>query len=491
MDHLDPLTKERFKKLENLEKKGINPYPHRYKISHRISQIIDSYDQLTTGEHSGKRTKVAGRIVSLRPMGKATFFDLRDSSGQIQGYGNLGKLNKEKYELLTELDVGDFIGCEGEVFKTKRGELSVMVADFKLLAKALRPLPEKWHGLKDVETRYRKRYLDLIANEESRNIFIKRSHIIKAMRKFLDKREFLEVETPILQPVYGGASARPFKTYHNALDQELYMRISNELYLKRLIIGGLGRVYEIGKDFRNEGISTQHNPEFTQMECYGAYFDYRDMMKLTEELIAYIAREVLNTTEITYQGHQIDLSGEWKKITLRDALKEAIGVDIKGCSGKEELEEKLKARKIDYDNQPTYGKLIDELFDEYVERSLIDPTFIMDYPVEISPLAKKKPGEERWVERFEPFIGGLELGNAFTELNDPADQRERFFHQEEMRKMGDEEAQTYDEDFLTAMEYGMPPTGGLGIGIDRLVMLFTNCTSIKEVILFPTLRSKE
>lgn len=487
---MDPLTEERFNKLENLKKRGINPYPNRYESTHQIGEITSKFEKLEAGHHGGQWVKIAGRITSLRPMGKVTFFDLRDFTDQIQGYGNLDKL-KKKYDLLNDLDVGDFIGCEGEVFKTKRGELSVLLDDFHLLAKALRPLPEKWHGLKDVETRYRKRYLDLIANEKVRDIFIKRSRIIQVMRKFLDRRNFLEVETPILQPIYGGASARPFKTYHNTLDQEFYLRISNELYLKRLVIGGLGKVYEIGKDFRNEGISTQHNPEFTQMECYSPYFDYQDMMKLVEEMIPYIAQSVLGQTTITYQGHRIDLENKWSRISLQKALYGKLGIDIGDYESKEDLEKDLKVRGIDFACQPSYGKLVDELFSEYVEESLIDPTFIIDYPVEISPLAKKKEGQKRWVERFEPFIGGLELGNAFTELNDPLDQRERFAQQEKMKEMGDEEAQAYDEDFLTAMEYGMPPTGGLGIGIDRLVMLLTDSSSIKEVVLFPTLRTKK
>lgn len=490
MEEMDPLTAERFKKLKSLKEKGVDPYPARFNPTHKISEVTARFGQLKDGEHSGEGVKIAGRIVAFRPMGRATFFDVRDFTEQIQGYANLDKLGQDKYEFLTDLDVGDFIGCEGEVFKTKKGELSLSLDDFKLLSKSLRPLPEKWHGLKDVETRYRKRYLDLIANEEVRDIFMKRSHIIKAMREFLNQRDFLEVETPILQPIYGGAFARPFKTYHQALDQQFYLRISNELYLKRLIIAGLGRVYEIGKDFRNEGISTEHNPEFTQMECYCSYADYNDMMELVEEMVPFIAKSVLGSKEITYQGNRINVEGPWKRLSLKEAILDATGINIGTYKDREDLESELEKRGIKFDPQPSYGKLVDELFSEYVESTLVQPAFITDFPLEISPFAKKKPGEERWVERFEPFIGGLEIGNAFTELNDPLDQRERFIQQQKLKELGDEEAHTFDEDFLIAMEYGMPPTGGLGIGIDRLVMLLTDSSSIKEVLLFPTLRTE-
>ncbi|MFN4218103.1 MAG: lysine--tRNA ligase, partial [Candidatus Bipolaricaulia bacterium] len=433
---------------------------------------------------------VAGRVTARRVMGGASFLDLRDGSGRIQLYGTADLLGDEHYELFTQIDIGDFLGVCGLVFRTKKGELSVRVEEFTLLAKALRPLPEKWHGLQDTEMRYRQRYLDLIANEHARRIAQCRSRIVSAMRRFLDNEGFLEVETPILQPLYGGAAAKPFTTYHNALDMTLYLRISDELYLKRLIIGGLEKVYEIGKDFRNEGISTKHNPEFTQMECYWAYADYTDMMALTERMISQIAREVLGSTRILYQGHEIDLAPPWKRVRFRDALLEHTGIDIASVRTLPELRAEIARRKLTVDPQPTWGKQVDELLKAYVEPKLIQPTFVLDYPIELSPLAKRKPDNPNFVERFEPFIGAMEFGNAFSELNDPIDQRERFLAQEAMHRAGDEEAQPLDEDFLTALEHGMPPTGGLGIGIDRLTMILTDAPSIREVILFPTLRTK-
>jgi lysyl-tRNA synthetase class 2 len=359
-----------------------------------------------------------------------------------------------------------------------------------MLAKSLHPLPAKWHGLKDVEIRYRQRYLDLIANEEVRQLFVTRTRTVTAMRRFLDGRGFMEVETPILQPLYGGATARPFETDHHALDQTLYLRISDELYLKRLIIGGYERVYEIGKDFRNEGLSTRHNPEFTMMECYQAYADYHDMMTLTEEMIACIAQEVTGSAQITYQGHEISLTPPWRRITMRQALFDETAIDIEAHSSLERLRQAIAERGLRVDPTPTWGKQVDELFSEYVEPRLIQPTFILDYPVELSPLAKKKPDAPHLVERFEPFVGGLEMGNAFSELNDPLDQRARFVELAKGREMGDEEVHPIDEDFVTALMYGMPPTGGLGIGVDRLMMLLTDRASIREVILFPQLRTR-
>ncbi|MFQ6033872.1 MAG: lysine--tRNA ligase, partial [Candidatus Bipolaricaulia bacterium] len=460
------LREERLKKLLLLKERGIDPYPPRVLTSERIGEVVARFAGLAPAERTDHRTRLAGRITAIRRMGRATFLDLREGEAKIQGYANEDGLD-ERYELLDLLDVGDFLGIEGTVFATKRGELSVDIEDFTLLAKALRPPPEKWHGLKDTEMRYRQRYLDLLSNEEVRQLFIVRSRIISAMRHFLDSHGFLEVETPILQPIYGGAAARPFETYHHALEQKMYLRISDELYLKRLLIGGYPRVYEIGKDFRNEGLSTKHNPEFTQMECYQAFTDYYGMMELAEQLIFSIAQEALGRTEITYRGHRIDLTPPWRRITLRDAILEQAGIDIEEHRTLEGLEGAVAERGLKLDPQPSWGRLVDELLSEYVEPELIQPTFVMDYPLEISPLAKRKPDQPDLAERFELFIGGLELGNAFTELNDPLDQAERFRLQEEQRRRGDEEAHQLDEDFLIALEQGMPPAGGLGIGVDR------------------------
>lgn len=490
MDASNPLREERLRKLEEWRRRGLDPYPTKFERTHLAEELHTRFRDLPAGSESTTRARVAGRVTARRVMGGASFFDLRDGSGRIQLHGTADTLGDDRYELLTQIDIGDFLGVCGLVFRTKKGELSVRVEDFTLLAKALRPLPEKWHGLHDTEIRYRQRYLDLIANEHARRIAITRSRIVSAMRRFLESEGFLEVETPILQPLYGGAAAKPFTTYHNALDMTLYLRISDELYLKRLIIGGLEKVYEIGKDFRNEGISTKHNPEFTQMECYWAYADYKDMMALTERMISQIAKEVLGSTRILYQGHEIDLNPPWPRISFREAIVEHTGIDIENFSTLAELRAEIARRQLTVDPQPTWGKQVDELFKTYVEPQLIQPTFVFDYPVELSPLAKKKPDNPRFVERFEPFIGAMEFGNAFSELNDPIDQRERFLAQEAMRRAGDEETHPLDEDFLTALEYGMPPTGGLGIGIDRLTMILTDAPSIREVILFPTLRTK-
>ncbi len=484
----NPLRQERLRKLEALREQGVDPYPPRFSTTERIAEVVSRFAELEPAERAGHRTRVAGRITALRRMGRATFLDLREGEARIQGYATKQGLD-DRYETLELLDVGDFLGVVGTVFKTKRGELSIDVADFTLLAKALRPPPEKWHGLRDIELRYRQRYLDLLSNEEVRGLFITRTRIVSAVRRFLDARGFLEVETPILQPLYGGAAARPFETYHHALEQSMYLRISDELYLKRLIIGGYPRVYEIGKDFRNEGLSTEHNPEFTQMECYQAFADYQVMMELAEQLIFQVARETLGRTEITYGGHRIDLTPPWRRITLRNAILEQTGIDVAAADTLGSLEKAVAKRGLRLDPQPNWGKQIDELLSEYVEPELIQPTFVMDYPLEISPLAKRKPDGADLVERFELFIGGLELGNAFSELNDPLDQAERFRQQEAQRRVGDEEAHHLDENFLIALEHGMPPTGGLGIGVDRLVMLLTDRPSIREVILFPTLRT--
>jgi lysyl-tRNA synthetase class 2 len=429
--------------------------------------------------------------MSIRVMGKSTFAHIEDGSGRIQIYLRQDTLGEEGYEFFKrDFDIGDFIGVTGQLFRTRTGEVTLQVSDFKMLAKSLHPLPEKWHGLKDVETRYRQRYLDLIANEEVREIFVIRARIVSALRRFLDERGFLEVETPVLQPLYGGAAARPFVTHHNVLDQDLYLRIADELYLKRLIIGGYERVYEIGKDFRNEGVSFYHNPEFTQLEFYQAYADYNDVMEMAEEMVSYVAQEVLGTTRITYQGNEIDLAPPWPRHSLRQAIEEKSGIDYQDYPDAQSLYQAIRAIGGNVEPRATRGKLIDALLSNYVEPKLIHPTFLVDYPLEVSPLAKRKPGHSETVERFEGFAGGMEICNAYSELNDPLDQEERFLAHGRDYEAGDEEAHQMDEDWLTALSYGMPPTGGFGMGIDRLTMLLTNQVSIREVILFPHLRTK-
>jgi lysyl-tRNA synthetase class 2 len=479
----------RLAKLQEIRDSGLNPYPPRYHRTHTIQEAIALFLQKETDEIE---VNLAGRLVAIRSMGKASFLDIRDGSGKIQVYLRSNLVGPEKYQMLRNLDLGDFIGVEGKLFRTRTGEVTVRATDFTILSKSLRPLPEKWHGLTDVEKRYRQRYLDLISNEEARRIFSLRSQIIAAMRQFLNGRGFLEVETPILHYVAGGAFARPFTTHHNALDQDFYLRIATELHLKRLIIGGFDKVYEIGRIFRNEGISTKHNPEFTTLESYEAYADYNDVMKMTEEMVADIAQNVLGTTTVSFGEVEIDFSPPWRRITLRDVLKERCGFDFADFPDAHSLAKKMQEMELDADEKIGWGKLLDKLFSVFVEPDLIQPTFVIDYPVEISPLAKRKPDDERLVERFEFFAGGMEIANAFTELNDPLEQRKRFEEQEELRALlSDEEIPRSDYDFLTALEYGMPPTGGLGVGVDRLVMLLTNQQSIREVILFPQMRMKE
>ena len=498
---IDDLARNRLEKLSRIRACGIDPYPPRYHRSHTIKEVIALFEQ-----GGDLLTRLAGRITASRPMGRATFMDIRDGSGRIQLYLRKDTLG-DKYQLLKSLDIGDFIGASGRVFRTGSGEVTLEVADLAILSKSLRPLAEKWHGLTDVEKRYRQRYLDLVSSEEVRDIFFVRSRIITAMRRFLDGRGFLEVETPVLQPVAAGAMARPFSTYHHTLDQTLYLRIATELYLKRLIIGGLDRVYEIGRVFRNEGISTHHNPEFTMLESYEAYADYEDVMEMVEEMVTFIAEEVLGTAQIQFGVDKIDLS-HWERITLREAIEKATGrgdrpgIDIEQYPDAESLRGAM-ARLVAEDaperlvadwsglEKMSRGKLIDKLISSFVEPNLIQPTFVLDYPVELSPLAKRKPDNERLVERFEAFCGGMEVANAFTELNDPIEQRERFREQEQLRSLlGDDELERTDDDFLQALEYGMPPTGGLGMGIDRLVMVLTGKQSIREVILFPQLKAK-
>jgi lysyl-tRNA synthetase class 2 len=478
-------TEQRLAKLAQFRERGIPVYPSKVKRAHTAAEALASFQDAGSEEEF----QVAGRLVSIRVMGKSSFAHIEDSSGRIQLYLQENALGDRAYNFFKEdFDVGDFIAVTGTLFQTRTGEITIRVQQYELAAKALHPLPEKWHGLKDTETRYRQRYLDLIANPDARDVFIKRSRIITAMRRYLDSLDFLEVETPTLQPIYGGALARPFTTHHQALDTTFYLRISDELYLKRLIVGGLDKVYEICKVFRNEGISTRHNPEFTMMECYWAFADYADIMQLTENLIAYIAQEVLGTTQISYGGQEIDLTTPWTQISLADAIRQTAEIDIDTLSDLDSLWGECQRLGMEVAPQPSWGKLVEALLDEYVEPTLIQPTFVHTYPFDISPLSKQSPDNPQMVERFELYIAGRELANAYSELNDPLAQRERFERLSHSAPQGDKEAHPIDEDYVTALMYGMPPTGGLGIGVDRLVMLLTGQTSIREVILFPTLR---
>ena len=482
---LNQLMKIRREKLEKLQKEGKDPFAiTKYKKTHTSKQIIDHYDEL-----EGKDVTIAGRMIAKRIMGKASFCHLQDGEGKIQSYVSINDLGEESYQQFKEDDIGDIIGIKGFVFKTKTGEISIHAKEVTLLSKSLRPLPEKYHGLKDTELRYRQRYVDLIMNPEVRDTFIIRSKIISKIRRILDEKGYLEVETPILNTISGGATAKPFITHHNTLNLDMYLRIATELNLKRLIVGGYEKVYEIGRIFRNEGMDIRHNPEFTSIEFYAAYQDYHDMMDICEEIFVGTAKEVLGTTKITYQGMDIDLTPSWKRITMIDSIKEVTGVDFNTIQTDEEAVKLARERGLEVDPiKETRGDVISLFFDEYVEKTLIQPTFIYEYPVEISPLAKRSKMDPRLTERFELFIGGREYGNAFSELNDPIDQYERFKKQVEAREAGDEEAGMMDEDFVMALEYGMPPTGGIGIGIDRLIMLLTDSASIRDVLLFPTMK---
>lgn len=486
-EELNDQLQVRRDKMNQLRDNGIDPFGARFERTHQSQEVISAYQDLTKEELEEKAIEVtiAGRMMTKRGKGKAGFAHLQDLEGQIQIYVRKDSVGDDQYEIFKSSDLGDLIGVTGKVFKTNVGELSVKATSFELLTKALRPLPDKYHGLKDVEQRYRQRYLDLIVNPDSKHTFITRSKIIQAMRRYLDDHGYLEVETPTMHSIPGGASARPFITHHNALDIPLYMRIAIELHLKRLIVGGLEKVYEIGRVFRNEGVSTRHNPEFTMIELYEAYADYKDIMSLTENLVAHIAQEVLGTTTIQYGEEQIDLKPEWKRIHMVDAVKEATGVDFWEEVTVEQAREYAKEHEVEIKDSMTVGHIINEFFEQKIEETLIQPTFIYGHPVEISPLAKKNPEDPRFTDRFELFIVGREHANAFTELNDPIDQRERFEAQLKEREAGNDEAHLMDEDFVEALEYGMPPTGGLGIGIDRLVMLLTNAPSIRDVLLFP------
>ncbi len=488
---LERIAQNRREKLERIRARGIDPYPHRYHRSHTTQQAVALLKQIEAGQAEDKDVNVAGRIMAKRPMGKSAFLDIRDGSGKIQLlFQDLHKLDEEERELFKDLDIGDIIGVEGTLLRTKSGEPTVWVGDFTLLAKSLQPLPEKWHGLSDVDKRYRQRYLDLIANVEAKEIFQTRSQIIAGIRQFLNRRGFIEVETPVLQPSAGGALAQPFVTHHHALDRDLYLRIAPELHLKRLVIGGFDKVYEVGRTFRNEGVSTKHNPEFTMMESYETYADYNDVMKMLEKMVYRVGKQVLGTDKVEFGDDTINLKPPWQRLELRRAIKKYSGIDFEKYPDADSLRAEMLKLDMEADPRKDRGKLIDELLSTFVEPNLIQPTFLVDYPIEMSPLAKTKPDNDRLVERFEAFAGGMEIANAFTELNDPTEQRRRFLHQQKQRQVEGELVETVDEDFLLALEYGMPPAGGLGVGIDRLVMLLTGQQSIRQVILFPQLKEK-
>ncbi len=473
---------DRRAKLERLREQGIEPFPHSYPGVVPAADVHAAHDALEAGEETDAAYRVAGRMTGRRGHGGQAFLDVVDRSGKIQIQAKKDVLGDDAFELLTSLDLGDIVGIDGTAFKSRRGELSLRATGWQLLAKSLAPPPDKFHGLEDVETRYRRRELDLIANEESREVFILRSKVVASVRRWLDARGFLEVETPVLQPLYGGALARPFTTHHNSLDRDLYLRIATELYLKRLIVGGLERVYELGKDFRNEGLSPKHNPEFTMLEWYEAYADYEDIAAELEELVSHVAGE------IGYSG-DVDFTAPWKRITLRDAILAETGIDVLANRDRDELVAAATAKDVGLDPTRTWPGLVDDLLSKFVEPKIVNPTFITDYPVELSPFAKTHRTEPGLVERFECFAAGMEFANAFTELNDPDDQRARFEEQKRHTAAGDDEAQPYDEDYVRALEQGMPPTGGIGVGIDRLVMLLSGRTTIREVVLFPALRT--
>ena len=482
---MNQLMQIRRDKLAKLKEEGKNPFEiTKFNRTHTSKQIVENYDEL-----EGKDVTIAGRLMAKRIMGKASFCHIQDGDGKIQSYVSINELGEESYKHFKEDDIGDIIGITGFVFKTKTGEISIHAKEVTLLSKSLRPLPEKFHGLKDTDLRYRQRYVDLIMNPEVKDTFLKRIQILQEVKNILNEKGYLEVETPILNTIAGGAAARPFIKHHNTLDMDMYLRIANELYLKRLIVGGFDKVYEMGRMFRNEGMDIKHNPEFTNIELYSAYEDYNDMMDITEEIISKVALKVLGTAKITYQGTEIDLTPSWKRISMIDSIKEVTGVDFNTIETDEEAKKAAEELHVELDElKLTRGEIINQVFEAKVEETLIQPTFIYDYPVEVSPLTKRKPSDPRLTERFEVFIGAREYGNAYSELNDPIDQYERFKKQMEARDAGDEEANMMDEDFVTALEYGMPPTGGLGIGIDRLVMLLTDSASIRDVLLFPTMK---
>jgi len=475
-------------KLKELVDMGVDPYPLKYNVTHKSDEIKENFEKF---EKEKTKVRLAGRLILLRMHGKAGFAHIKDDRGKIQIYIRLDFIGQEKFDLFKKIDIGDIIGIEGEVFKTHTGEITVKVDDFTLLSKSIRPLPEKWHGLQDIEMRYRQRYVDLIINDEVRENFKIRSKAISLIRNFLTDKGFIEVETPMMQPVYGGAYARPFITHHNTLDMGLYLRIAPELYLKRLIIGGFEKVFELNRNFRNEGISTRHNPEFTMLELYQAYADYNVMMELCEDIVNHTVENIKGKLEIEYQGTKLNFNKPWKRIKLIDAIKEFTGIDFNKIKDITEARKEASKVGVELEDNLTFWEIAKEVFESKVEEQLIQPTFIIDYPKEISPLAKQKKENPEFVERFEPYIAGREIGNAFSELNDPQEQMRRFKEQVEKRKKGNLEAHPMDEDYITALEYGMPPTGGLGIGIDRLMMILIDTASIRDTILFPLLRQKQ
>jgi len=484
---LSEILKVRRAKLKDLQEKNNDPFKVvKYDVIHSTKLILDNFESL-----EGQSTSIAGRLMSKRGMGKASFCDLQDRDGKVQLYVRKDEVGEESYEFFKKYDIGDIVGVKGEIFRTQKGEISIKVKEITLLSKSLLPLPEKWHGLKDTDLRYRQRYVDLIVNPEVKNTFILRSKIIKAIRKFLDDRGFLEVDTPLLNTIPGGATARPFVTHHNTLDIDLYLRVAPELYLKRLIVGGMEKIYEMGRMFRNEGMSVKHNPEFTLMEVYEAYNDYKGMMELTENLISTVAQETIGTTRIVYQGQEVDLTPPWNRLSMIEAVKKYAGVDFDNIKTDQEAKAVAEEKKVHIKAGMTRGDILNLMFEEFAESKLIEPTFIYDYPVEVSPLTKRKPNCPELTERFELFITGREMANAYSELNDPIDQKERFINQVKKRDSGDEEANMMDEDYITAMEYGMPPTGGLGIGVDRLIILLTDSASIRDILLFPTMKPRD
>jgi len=490
MEDINDLISQRIKKLEELRSIGINPYGNSFRVNDSSGAITDKYSSLSAEELAAKQhhCTLAGRIIALRSFGKAAFAHIQDNDGRIQIYIKKDGVGEDAYSIFKKVDIGDFIGIAGILFRTKTGELTIEVEKFSILSKSIRPLPEKWHGLTDIEARYRQRYVDLIVNSDVKNVFKTRSRIIKEIRDYLDSHGFLEVETPMMQPIPGGATARPFKTHHNALGIDLYLRIAPELYLKRLIIGGFERVYEINRNFRNEGLSIKHNPEFTMLEFYMTYSDYNDLMILTEEMITTLSNKITGGMKISAWGHEIDLTPPWDRLTLRDSVIKYTNIDKKVLEDRNLAIEWARREEIPVKGDESLARIILEIFEKKVEEHLIKPTFIIDYPTEISPLARRKNDDPDITERFELYIAGIEVANAFSELTDPEDQRQRFLEQEKERAVGDEEAHKMDEDFIRALEYGMPPTAGEGIGIDRVVMLFTGQRSIRDVILFPHMR---
>ena len=489
-DKAADLIGQRKQKIEALKQTGVNPFPNGFVVSSTIAQILDYVGSLADDQQADANFTVAGRMMAINSFGKSAFIRFRDRSGTLQAYVRKDKVGDRTYAMFKKLDIGDFVGLSGQMFKTKTGEWTLIAEELKLLCKASRPLPEKFHGLKDPEKRYRQRYVDLIMNADVRQIFVVRSRITQAIRSFFLGRDYLEVETPMMQPIAGGAEATPFVTHHKALDMQLYLRIAPELYLKRLVVGGFERVFEINRNFRNEGVSTQHNPEFTMLEFYQAYATYEDLMALTEQLFADVAQSVLGTTSIEYQGNAIDLKGPWKRYTLTESLEQLGGLDPQRLHDRQGLIDFANAKGVKLTKTKRIGKIITKLFDALVEPQLIQPTFITGYPVEVSPLSRRNDAEPDITERFELFIAGCEIADGFSELNDPEDQRGRFQEQVADRQAGDEEAHQMDENYIEALEYGMPPTAGEGIGIDRLTMLLTDAPSIREVILFPHMKAK-